>query len=65
MERINNWYNELVSEGATDYEIAAGLQNGDIEKPEWLAFSPSTSAWFAIWDTAETDGSTALIVLDI
>lgn len=40
--RIDAFFNALLNDGFTDSEIAAGLGNGDIERPEWMAVSEST-----------------------
>jgi ribosomal protein L37E len=51
--RINQFFADLRKDGLDDYEIAAGLGNGDIERPEWLAIAESTDHLKA-WDN-ETD----------
>ena len=52
--RINKFFAELREE-MDDYEIAAGLGNGDIDRPEWLSIAESTDHLKA-WDN-ETDAS--------
>jgi hypothetical protein len=51
--RINQFFSDLRKDGLDDYEIAAGLGNGDITRPEWLSISESTDHLKA-WDN-ETD----------
>lgn len=63
-ERLVEWVKELEADGATEYDIAAGLDNGDIERPEWLGSSPCTGIGYAIWDTAESSGQEKLYSLD-
>jgi hypothetical protein len=64
-KRLTSWVNELKNDGMSEYEIAAGLDNGDLECPEWLGSSPCTGIGYAIWDTSESDGSTHLYSLDV
>lgn len=40
--RIDQFFKELFDDGLTEREIAAGLCNGDIEKPDWMATAEST-----------------------
>ena len=61
-KRLVDWIEEL---GISDYEIACGLDNGDVERPEWLASSPCTGIGYAIWDNEESDGSTHLYNLNL
>jgi len=56
MERIEKFFAELREEGLSDNEIAAGLGNGDIEKPEWMAISENTDHIKA-WDTEDPTAS--------
>lgn len=51
--RINQFFKNLRDGGLSDYDIAAGLGNGDIKRPEWLSISESTDHLKA-WDN-ETD----------
>jgi hypothetical protein len=48
----------------TEQELAAGICNGDVDCPEWLAYSPTTAIGFAIWDNEVSDGTTKLIDLE-
>ena len=54
MSRLENLVAELRA-GCTDTEIVAGLGNGDIDAPEWLAMSEGINS-VDIWD-AENGGS--------
>lgn len=63
-QRLINWYNKKMSELSSERELAAGITNGDIDTPEWLAYSPTTGIGFAIWDNEKSDGTTGLIDLD-
>ena len=54
VERIEKFFDEL-REDCTDSEIAAGLGNGDIDVPEWMAISEGTDHIKA-WDQ-ENGGS--------
>lgn len=63
-KRLTSLLKELKAEGMSEYEIAAGLDNGDIERPEWLASSPSTAIGYAIWDNEESSGQDHLYNLD-
>jgi hypothetical protein len=47
--RIEQWYDALATE-CSDSEIAAGLQTGDIDTPEWMGKSEDTDH-MKIWDT--------------
>ncbi len=40
--RIDIFFKELFEEGLTESDIAAGLCNGDIEQPEWMAVAECT-----------------------
>lgn len=62
--RLINWVKELQDEGETEYSISCGLDNGDIEKPDWMASKPNTLGGYAIWDKDESDGQTGLYILD-
>lgn len=62
--RLAAWYDEKVSK-MTEKELAAGIQNGDINCPKWLAYSPSSAIGFAIWDNEVSDGTNHLINIDI
>ena len=42
-KRLTDWTKELTDAGMSEYEIAAGLDNGDVERPEWLASNPCTA----------------------
>jgi hypothetical protein len=57
MNRLNDFINKLrvADENYHDHEIAAGLGNGDIERPEWMGYSESTDH-VKLWD-AEDGGS--------
>lgn len=61
--RLWQWY-ETMSEQFTDYEISAGLHNGDFIAPDWLAYSLTSAIGFVIWDTDVSDGTTNLINLE-
>lgn len=56
MSRIEEYFDELRN-AMTDSEIAAGLTNGDIEKPSWLSISESADHLKA-WDN-ETNADSA------
>ena len=62
--RLRKWYDSLIAEGLTDYEIICGIGNGDIDRPKWLAYSPCTGLGHAIWDNEQSDGSIGLIDLN-
>jgi hypothetical protein len=51
--RINQFFFDLRNDGLSDYEIAAGLGNGDITRPDWLSIAENTDHLKA-WDN-ETD----------
>jgi len=61
--RLSQWYEEMTAE-MTEQELAAGICNGDVDCPEWLAYSPTTAIGFAIWDNEVSDGTTKLIDLE-
>lgn len=63
MSRLTTWINELKNDGLSEYDIAAGLDNGDIERPEWLS-SGNTAIGYTLWDSAESDGTHHLYNLD-
>lgn len=62
--RLTSWVNEFKTEGISEYEIACGLDNGEIYRPEWLCSSPCTALGYVIWDSAESCGQTNLYDLD-
>lgn len=62
--RLSQWYQDRISE-MSEKELAECICNGDIITPEWLAYSPTTSIGFAIWDNEVSDGSMRLINLEI
>jgi hypothetical protein len=64
MSRLIEWVKEQKQAGMSEYEIAAGLDNGEVERPEWMGSSPCTAIGYAIWDTAESSGQTKLYNLD-
>lgn len=47
--RLNKYLSEL-RENCSDYEIVCGLDNGDIETPEWLCFEIQQDG-AKVWDT--------------
>lgn len=49
MQRLDDLFKHL-RQHHTDQEIAAGLGNGDIDKPEWLGYSEG-SDHLKVWDT--------------
>lgn len=49
MSRLTRYIAELRKE-MTEYEIAAGLDNGDIDKPSWLCTSNVNSHIVRVWD---------------
>jgi len=57
------YYKKLKKE-MTDYDIMCGLDNGDIQPPEWLAWSPCTYIGYAMWDTRRSDGTMFLLALE-
>ena len=63
-KRLTDWTKELTDAGMSEYEIAAGLDNGDVERPEWLASNPCTAIGYAIWDNEESSGQDHLYNLD-
>lgn len=63
--RLEKWVTELIEDGLSEYEIAYGIDNGDINIPEWLSSSPCTNIGYAIWDNEESDGRCRLYNLDI
>ncbi len=50
--RTEAWIASMRLDGLSDYDIAAGLGNGDIEMPEWLAIAESTDH-IKLWDTED------------
>jgi hypothetical protein len=55
--RIVEFFNDL---GLDRCESLAGLQNGDIDCPEWLAIGTKCGLGWCAWDTDESDGTTKL-----
>jgi len=55
-KRIEKFFSDLRDDGYSDYEISAGLGNGDIAKPDWMAISESTDHLKA-WDTEDANAS--------
>lgn len=62
--RLTNWIEEITGAGMTESEIAAGLDNGDSDRPEWLGSSPCTAVGYAIWDIEEKNYEEHLYNLD-
>jgi hypothetical protein len=58
------WVKEQKNSGMNETDIAAALDNGDLERPEWLGSSPCTGIGYAIWDTANSSGDINLYDLD-
>lgn len=56
--RIETFFENLKLE-MSENEIAAGLGNGDIEKPEWLCISESTDH-LKVWDGEDGMSSTQM-----
>jgi hypothetical protein len=63
-KRLNDWVKQAIEDTGSEYAIACGLDNGDVERPEWLASSPCTGIGYAIWDTDESSGQDHLYNLD-
>jgi hypothetical protein len=63
MSRLGAWIKMHSDAGMTEYEIACGLDNGDIDRPEWLA-SGQTALGYTLWDTDNSDGTDNLYELD-
>jgi len=61
MKRIVRFFNDLEDAGMTNYDIMAGLTNGDIKKPEWMAISEGADHLKA-WDVDDkaADGNVIL-----
>lgn len=58
MSRIDDFIN-YQRDFETDQDIAAGLCNGDIEKPDWLGISESTDH-LKLWDTEDEMSSSSM-----
>jgi hypothetical protein len=61
--RIVEFMSNLRNDGLSKTEILSGMQNGDIEQPEWLATGTTGLGWCA-WDTAESSGDIKLYCLE-
>jgi hypothetical protein len=55
--RIEQWYDDLKTV-LNDGEIATGLTNGELYRPEWMAKAEGTSA-MKIWDNEDNDTSSS------
>ena len=55
--RIETFYDDLIAENS-EAEIAAGLGNGDIDRPEWMGYSEGTDG-LKIWDTEDSNASSS------
>jgi hypothetical protein len=64
MSRLTDWVKEQKNAGLSEYDIACGLDNGDVDRPEWLGSSPCTAIGYAIWDTANSSGDINLYDLN-
>jgi hypothetical protein len=63
--RLTDWLHDLKDAGLSDYEIACGLDNGDIDTPEWMRTRPSGATdGYEIWDMDESDGHIGFCTLD-
>jgi hypothetical protein len=49
MTRIDKFFKDLRDEELSNYEIAAGLGNGDIQIPYWISISESVDH-LKVWD---------------
>lgn len=56
MKRIDKFFADMRGEGLSNYDIAAGLGNGDIERPEWISIAESTDH-MKVWDNEDKDAS--------
>ena len=63
-KRLSDWVKQAIKATGSEYAVACGLDNGDVERPEWLASSPSTGIGYTIWDTDESSGQDHLYNLD-
>jgi hypothetical protein len=50
MSRLNEWVKKQKNAGLSEYQIACGLDNGDLERPTWLRSSPTVGSGYTIWD---------------
>lgn len=50
-KRLTHWVEGLKDLGMSGDDIASGLENGDIERPEWLSGRPGV-----VWDNEESGG---------
>ena len=62
MTRLQDFINKNLQD-MSEYDICCGLQNGDIEKPEWLCWSDATNG-LKIWDGEEGCESWGAITLE-
>ncbi len=54
--RVRAFIASLILEDLSEYDIAAGLGNGDIERPEWLGVSEGVDH-IKLWDTEDGHSS--------
>ena len=48
-DTIEDWLADL-RESLYDGEIVAGLENGDVQCPDWISYTPCTALGFAVCD---------------
>ena len=61
MSRLHDWITREMQGCDSEYELAAGIDNGDIDTPDWLRYNPGNDT---LYDADESDGRLGLYYLD-
>lgn len=63
-KRLNNFVTKFLNAGMEKSEIVAGIQNSEIESPEWMGNRPDSNIGFVLWDEKESGGDINLYALE-
>jgi hypothetical protein len=55
MTRLQDFYDHYRNNDITEYELMCGLQNGEIDSPEWLSYNAIDTDSIEIFDNEEPD----------
>lgn len=58
-DRLVKWVKEEIDNAGSEYNLLCGLQNGEIQQPEWVSSGSQAIGW-CVWDNEESDGSNHL-----
>jgi hypothetical protein len=55
MTRLQNYYYQCMDDGLIEYDLMCGIQNGEIDSPEWLSYNAIDTDSIEIFDNEEPD----------